>query len=153
MILLQQQSNIKLYNTNMKILFICNLNVNRSQMAEAFFNHFSKKHQSKSAGTKVHEKDGEPIKNVSVMVTETMNELGYDLSNKVRSQVTKQMVDDADMVISFADKSTLPEFVVDSPKLEIWQVPGPEGKDYEFHKKVRDQIRGMVNKLVQEIED
>lgn len=136
----------------MKILFICDLNISRSQIAETFFNHFSKKHYSKSAGTEVNDKNGELIKNVGVIVSETMSEEGFDLSNKVRTQLTPAMAKDADMIVAFTIKESLPDFIKNSSKLEIWNVEDPTGKDFQFHKRVRDHIKTMVKQFVEQID-
>ena len=49
----------------MNILFVCKSNINRSQIAEAFFNEFSKNHKAISAGINANAYAGKKIKELS----------------------------------------------------------------------------------------
>ena len=45
----------------MKVLFVCKSNIGRSQMAEAFFNKFSKNHKAISAGISTENHAGKMV--------------------------------------------------------------------------------------------
>ncbi len=131
----------------MRVLFVCKGNVARSQMAEAFFNKFSKKNKAISAGADPGVHLGNAVGEYKELAR-CMKDIGLDISHKKSKQLTKEMVEKVDKVISLVDKRLLPDYVKKSKKLEIYFVEDPDGKDYEFHCKVRDQIKDYVKKLV-----
>jgi protein-tyrosine-phosphatase len=133
----------------MKVLFICRANVGRSQMATAFFNKLSTKHRAVGAGTHVGDNEGLPLQE---LVIRCMAELGYDLSKETRKQLTREIAHEADRIIVMNEKADLPPYLSDSPKVIFWDVEDAKGTSYDFHVKIRDQIKGLVEKLVQEID-
>jgi protein-tyrosine-phosphatase len=132
----------------MKVLFICRANVGRSQMATAFFNKLSTKHHAVGAGTHVGDNEGLPLQE---LVIKCMAELGYDLSKETRKQLTRKIAHEADSIIVMNEKEDVPPYLSDSPKVMFWEVEDAKGTSYDFHVKIRDQIKGLVEKLVREI--
>jgi protein-tyrosine-phosphatase len=117
-------------------------------MATAFFNTFSTKHHAFGAGTHVGDNEGLPLQE---LVIKCMAELGYDLSKKRRRQLTPEIAHKADRIIVMNEKEDLPPYLSKSPKVIFWEVEDAKGTSYDFHIKIRDQIKGLVEKLVQEI--
>ena len=117
-------------------------------MAAAFFHKLSKRHQTTDAGTLVGERQGTIIHEY---VIKCMEEIGYDLSRNVKKQLTPEMVDEADKIIVMDEKQNLPDYLINSPKIIFWYVEDAAGKSLEFHRKIRDQIKIFVEKLVKEI--
>ena len=132
----------------MKVLFVCKYNAGRSQMAEAFFNGLSKKHQATSAGTHATERIHLPMPE---FVLTSMNKLGFDLSKHFRKQLNPEMAEKADKIVMITEKENLPDYVKKSSKTIHWDVPDAKDKSYEFHCMVRDQIKVLVEKLVKGI--
>lgn len=135
----------------MKILFICKGNVGRSQIAEALFRKkFDNKYEVVSAGTKLSGPE-EPIGNLLPQIQEVldvMSEEGIDVSTAIRTQLTEEMVKDADKVIAIIeDEEVLPDYLSISPKLVRWNVPDPKRKDLEFTRMVRDGIKKNIDLL------
>ena len=130
----------------MNILFVCKSNVGRSQMAEAFFSRLSK-HKSISAGTNVFEKEGQPLHE---FVVKCMAEEGYDLSKNKRKQITVEMTNKSDKIIVMAKLEELPSYL-DLKKVILWNVDDAKDMSYEFHCKIRGQIKNLVTELVTEI--
>jgi protein-tyrosine-phosphatase len=130
------------------------MNAGRSQMAEGFFERLSKKHSASSAGAIVAEegKEGFPIPDI---VLKVMDQLGYDLSNHRRKQVTPKMIKDSDKVVVLMQKhevdSYLPDFVKNSPKTEYWNVEDMSDMNLDFFIEKRDEIRKQIEQLVKEI--
>ena len=77
-----------------RILFVCVENAGRSQMAEAFANHYGQeKLIISSAGNK-------PADKVNPVVVEAMKEKGIDISMNKPKLLTFQMAQDADLVVT-----------------------------------------------------
>jgi len=136
----------------MKILFVCKGNHGRSQIAEAIFNDFSNgKHIATSAGTKVKteemDKDGQKVSD-SVII-EVMKELGIDVSEKIRNQLTQEMVEEADKIIVMAQEETIPEYLKQSKKAIFWKVPDPSKQPIEFARDVRDKLKTMIADFIE----
>lgn len=127
-----------------KVLFVCVGNSGRSQMAEAFFNHFAKgKAQAMSAGTK-------PASRVDPTVIELMKELDIDLSSHYPKKLTMEMLDAADKVITMgcgAEQACPATFA----ETEDWGIDDPKGQPKEKMREIRDQIKASVEKLLKEM--
>jgi arsenate reductase len=127
-----------------KILFVCVHNAGRSQMAEAFFNHYAKgKAQAFSAGTHYASR-------INPIVVEAMGERGIDISNKRPKMLTLEMLGVADKVISMGCgvEGVCPATFVPT---EDWQLEDPEGKPIEQVRAIRDEIEAKVRTLIEEI--
>ena len=127
-----------------KILFVCVHNAGRSQIAEAFFNHYAKgKAQAFSAGTHYASR-------IDPIVVEAMAERGIDISNKRPKMLTLEMLGVADKVISMGCgvEGVCPATFVPT---EDWQLEDPEGKPIEQARAIRDEIEAKVKTLIEEI--
>jgi protein-tyrosine-phosphatase len=145
----------------MNVLFVCTGNVARSQIAGTMFNHLSE-HQATSAGTAVRHlvAEGETIEaltesgkeSVATYVLELMLEKGFDLSNRVRNQVTPEMVESADRVILMPGRIPAEDFLAQSDKLEVWDITDPFGTSRESTVIIMDEVIQRVHRLVQELD-
>jgi len=127
-----------------KILFVCVENAGRSQMTEAFANHYGKgKLVASSAGVMLADR-------VNPVVVEAMKEKGIDISTKKPRLLTMKMVEEADQVITMGcsvEKSCpapLLKRVID------WGLEDPKGKPLEKVRQIRDEIERRVQKLINE---
>ena len=77
------------------ILFVCIKNSARSQMAEAFFNHFNDdpRFRAMSAGT-------EPAEDIDPLARKVMEEIGISLEGQKPKLYTEEMADRAYLVIT-----------------------------------------------------
>jgi protein-tyrosine-phosphatase len=126
-----------------KVLFVCAHNSGRSQMAEAFFEHYDAgKAKAFSAGTR-------PASHVDQTVVKAMREIGIDISSKRPKALALEMLDDADRVITMGCgvEGVCPATVVPT---EDWQLEDPEGKPIEKVREIRDEIEARVKKLIRE---
>lgn len=126
-----------------KVLFVCAENACRSQMAEAFYNALARDSSAESAGTF-------PSGSISPLAVEVMLEAGMDLSDNVSKKLDLSRLDEFDRVISFGciAKAAFPA----RDRLEEWLVEDPAGRDVEFFRAIRDEIRGRVEPLLEEVE-
>ena len=137
----------------MKVLFICKSNAARSQMAEAFLDHYSSKHVGKSAGlrTAFRKKVGYPVPR---QVAEKMERLGIRMDRFRRKQLRRGMFDDADRVIVIMTpgqiRAMLPKYVSRSSKVTYWSDVKDPRNDAE-RIRARDQLRKKVRVLLGEL--
>lgn len=127
------------------VLYVCVHNAGRSQMAEAFTNHLAEERglpvRSLSAGTVA----GEQINPVAVGV---MQEVNVSMEGQKPKQLTQEMVDSADRVITMGcgvDASACPARIYIS---EDWGLDDPAGQPIETVRRIRDEIRARVEALL-----
>jgi len=140
----------------MKILFVCRGNIGRSQMAKEFFNASCKDGYSADAcGTRVGEFEGQLIKDIQNDSVEddirAMREVGLDVSNNARKNITPDLVENADRVIVMAERDTLPEYLLSNPKVTYWEIENPKGQTYEKTCEIRDAVRDSVESFLRTI--
>lgn len=97
-----------------KILFICYANIARSQMAEAFYNYYTKTNNAISAGIADF---GEKYHHVPHKgVIEVMLEKNITMSQHKVKTVTPKMSKKVHKIIVFCEIDKCPEFIKDNPK-------------------------------------
>lgn len=143
---------------SMKVLFVCYANVGRSQVAQACFQKLSR-HDSDSAGIAVDALiarrglGGRQMKDVPEQrsVEYIGGEFGVDIREKERRQLTRQMVNEADVVIVIAEKERWPDWLGEGGKVVFWDIPDAREHDDDFAHDVYRQVRLRVERLVEEI--
>jgi arsenate reductase len=123
------------------VLFACVHNAGRSQMAAAWFNLLSDptKARAISAGT-------DPGLRVHPEVIVAMNEVGVDLSAAPTSQLSAEMARGAQMLITMGCGDRCP--VVPGLQRDDWPLEDPKGKPIEHVRRIRDEIRDRVTRLL-----
>jgi len=125
-----------------KILFVCNENSCRSQIAQGFLNHHGK-------GIFIAESGGStPSGVVNPMGIKVMKEKDIDISK----QTSKGLPEDFssyDMIITMGCCSVeeVCPVIYSGNKIE-WKIDDPKGKDMDFFRKVRDDIEKKVLELL-----
>jgi arsenate reductase (thioredoxin) len=129
-----------------KILFVCYGNVGRSQMAEAFYNKYTKSHNATSAGVgyNIGEKYSHPVSDI----VKVMSEENIDISKNAVKALTKHMVDEAEKIIVMCDLDDCPRFLLDSGKIKHIPIPDPYGIHIDYVRGVRDEIKNMVLDII-----
>jgi len=124
------------------VLFVCVGNSGRSQMAEAFFNQAAgSKARAISAGTK-------PASAVDPRTIEVMREVGIDISAARPKALTMEMLEQADRVVTMGcgTEGVCPASFVET---EDWQLEDPKGKSLEEVRRIRDEIKTRVKRLLE----
>ncbi len=128
-----------------KAVFICVQNAGRSQMAEAFANHYGKgKLDASSGGVMLAD-------NVNPVVVEAMREKGFDISMNKPKLLTPAMAEGADKIITMGCSV---EKICPAPLLKNvidWGLEDPKGKPIEKVREIRDEIEKRVVKLIAEL--
>lgn len=76
-----------------------------------------------------------------------MAELGIDISHQIPQRWTTGDLDQADVIITMGCGDTCP--VVAGKRYEDWQLPDPAGQPLEFVRAVRDEIKTLVDVLIE----
>ena len=128
----------------MRVLFICTHNSVRSQMAEAFVNHLSKKWRAESAGTEATE--------VNPYAKRVMEEIGISLEGHRSKSIEEFRGQMFDLVVTVCDhaKEACPFFPGKQYMHMGFQDPseakGTEEEILQLFRKIRDEIREWVEK-------
>lgn len=128
-----------------KVMFVCRRNSCRSQIAEGFARTLGKDQiEVVSSGLEASR--------VHPTAIEVMSEIGVDLSQQTSDPLSDFKADDFDAVISMCGCGTnLPPDWVMQEVFEDWELDDPDGQPIETFKRVRDQIKERVAKLVNQL--
>ncbi len=132
----------------MKILFVCRGNVGRSQMAEAFYNHYTKSRNAFSAG--VIKKAPKLYPKLPAQILETMKEKDIDVIRQKVKLLTTKMVLKADKIFVICSKNLLPNYVLNSKKVKYWKIKDPVKMNLTDTRKVRNDIERRIKSLIEQ---
>lgn len=134
-------------NLMYKYLFICNENIGRSQMAEAFCNHKFNGIVSISAGiiNSSHKYGGYPRPDV----IQVMREIGINVSKQKIKKVSKKLLEKAEEIIVLCDKEKCPDIITVRKNVLYIKVDDPPDskKTLTVIRKMRDEINEIVENL------
>jgi arsenate reductase len=124
-----------------RVIFACVHNAGRSQMAAAFFSALADPSEAVavSAGT-------QPGERVHPEVVEVMREVGVDLSAQRPRKLTDPLVRDASLLVTMGCGDECP--YVPGLQRDDWPLEDPKGKPLDRVRRIRDEIRDRVSRLV-----
>jgi arsenate reductase len=124
-----------------QIIFACVHNAGRSQMAAAFFNSMvdPEKARAISAGT-------QPGERVHPEVVTVMREVGIDLASAHPQRLTTDLARGASLLVTMGCGDECP--VVPGARRDDWPLTDPKGKPIEEVRRIRDEIRDRVSKML-----
>jgi protein-tyrosine-phosphatase len=125
-------------------LFVCLHNAGRSQMSQALFERAAEgRHRALSAGTT-------PGERVHPEVVEVMRELGIDLSDREPRALTRELAEEADVVVTMGCGDECP--YIPGKRYLDWDLEDPKGRPVEEVRATRDEIERRVNAVVAELD-
>ncbi len=125
------------------VLFVCLHNAGRSQMSQALLERAADgRHTALSAGST-------PAKRVHPEVAEVMRELGIDLSDRRPQLLTRELAEQADVVVTMGCGDACP--YIPGKRYLDWDLPDPKGRPISEVRAIRDEIARRVDLLAQEL--
>ena len=126
-----------------RLLFVCVENSNRSQMAEAFARiHGGQQIEAFSAGSR-------PSGRINPQASESMKEIGYDLSRHQSKSLSEIPDIEFDFVATMGCGDACP--FVRAKQREDWNIPDPKEMPPEEFRAVRDLIEAKVKTAIAQI--
>jgi len=131
-------------NERPTVLFVCVHNAGRSQMAAGYLQqHAGHRIDVRSAGS-------QPADQVNRVAVEAMAEEGIDLTGEQPKVLTPDSVQAADVVVTMGCGDECPYFP--GKRYEDWVLDDPAGQPLDVVRRVRDEIRQRVERLVTELD-
>lgn len=125
------------------VLFVCVHNAGRSQMAAGFMQHLAgEKVSVLSAGSA-------PKDSINPIAIEAMAEVGIDIAHNQPKVLTVEAVKESDAVITMGCGDACPIFP--GKRYEDWVLEDPAGQSIDVVRKIRDEIKQKVEKLLAEL--
>lgn len=123
-----------------EILFVCEQNAGRSQMAAVLTNHLGKgRVHVRSAGSS-------PTDAINPAVTEVMAELGLDMGQEFSKPLTDDVVQAADVVVTMGCGDACP--IYPGKQYLDWELADPAGLPVDAVREIRDDIRSRVEAML-----
>ncbi|BFP54575.1 arsenate reductase ArsC [Streptomyces griseus] len=127
----------------LSVLFVCVHNAGRSQMAAAWLSHLAgDRVEVRSAGSA-------PADQVNPAAVEAMREVGIDITAETPKILTIDAVGASDVCITMGCGDTCPVFP--GKRYLDWTLEDPAGQGVEAVRPIRDEIRKLVEDLIEEI--
>ena len=125
-------------------LFVCRHNAGRSQMSAALFERAADgRHRALSAGTA-------PAERVHAEVVTVMRELGVDLANRRPRKLTRELAEQADVVVTMGCGDECP--YIPGKRYIDWDLQDPAGRPLDEVCATRDDIARRVQRLVADLD-
>ena len=127
------------------VMFVCVHNSGRSQMAAGLLKHLA------GGRVLVRSAGSEPADRLNPTVVEAMSEIGLDISAETPKLLTEEAVRGADVVITMGCGDACPIYV--GKRYIDWALDDPSGRSLEEVRVIRDEIKGRVKQLLEELVD
>jgi protein-tyrosine-phosphatase len=126
-----------------EVLFVCEHNAGRSQMAAALAHHLGGDRLGvRCAGS-------HPGERIYPVVIEAMSEVGLDVTHEFPKPLTDIVVRAADVVVTMGCGEACP--VYPGKHYEDWDVGDPEGQPIEQVRSIRDELDKHVHELLTDL--
>jgi arsenate reductase len=125
------------------VLFVCEHNAGRSQMAAGFLTALAgDRFDVRSAGSA-------PAEALNATVVDAMAEIGIDISGHAPKPLTMDAIGISDVVVTMGAGDACPFF----PGISYrdWMLPDPADQSLDVVRTIRDHIRILVENLIAEL--
>ena len=126
-----------------EVLFVCEHNSGRSQMAAALT------HELSNGRVAVRSAGSHPTEKINPIVVQAMSELGIDVRMEFPKPLTDEVVRAADVVITLGCGDACP--VYPGKRYEDWPVADPAGQPLETVRRIRYDVHHHVTELLDEL--
>jgi arsenate reductase (thioredoxin) len=126
------------------VLFVCMQNAGRSQMSQALFTRAAAgRHRALSAGTT-------PAEQIHPEVLAVMNEVGIDLSDRTPQLLTRELAEQADVVVTMGCGDQCP--LIPGKRYLDWELSDPAAQPIDQVRQIRDEISRRTQQLVVDLD-
>ncbi len=125
------------------VLFVCVHNAGRSQMAAGWLRHLS------GGAVEVRSAGSMPADQINPVAVEAMLEEGVDIREEQPKVLTTDAVEASDVVITMGCGDVCPYFP--GKRYEDWKLEDPAGQGIDSVRPIRDEIRGRISTLLDEL--
>ena len=118
----------------------------RSQMAEGYYNFFTKTNDATSAGC-----DPLTPQNFTAPYKhgiQVMNEENIDISGQKVKLITPELAAAADVIYVMTFKRDLPDYILNSPKTVYWDIADPYDMPIENVREIQQQVKNHVQSIL-----
>ncbi|MET0789407.1 MAG: arsenate reductase ArsC [Cellulomonas sp.] len=129
--------------TTPSVLFVCVHNAGRSQMAAGFLTALS------GGAVEVRSAGSMPADQVNPVAVEAMAEVGIDIRAGRPKVLTTEAVQASDVVVTMGCGDACPYFP--GKRYEDWVLEDPAGQGIASVRPIRDEIRGRILALLEEL--
>lgn len=126
-----------------EVLFVCEQNAGRSQMAALLTSSLS------GGRVNVRSAGSTPVSEINPMVIQAMSEIGLDFTEQFPKPLTDDVVQAADVVVTMGCGDACA--VYPGKRYEDWELVDPAGKDLETVREVRDDIQRRIEALLKDL--
>ncbi|MCL2038073.1 hypothetical protein FWG95_03680 [Candidatus Saccharibacteria bacterium] len=136
----------------MRVLFVCLHNIGRSQIARAFYNSLTGTKSADAAGLEADSFEEKILRDFGeTNGMKVMREVGIDMGEFPRHQLTKDLGEKYDLIVTMAEDNEIPVWLKNSPKFRHWPVEVPKmPHSAEALRPMRDEIEQRVRDLIKE---
>jgi arsenate reductase (thioredoxin) len=99
----------------------------------------------------VYSAGSEPAERLNPAVVAAMEEIGIDITDRVPTKLTEDLVEAVDVVVTMGCGDACP--VYRGKRYLDWEVQDPAGQPLEVVRTIRDVIAARVNRLIDELLD
>lgn len=124
-----------------EVLFVCEQNAGRSQMAAIFTNALS------GGAVHVRSAGSAPSRELNPVVVAAMEEIGLDFSEAFPKPLTDDVVQAADVVITMGCGDACP--IYPGKTYQDWALTDPSGLSLDQVRAIRDEIKTRVERLLE----
>ena len=123
-----------------EVLFVCEHNSGRSQIAAALT------HELSNGQVRVRSAGSDPTEKINPVVVEAMSEIGIDVRMEFPKPLTDEVVRAADVVITLGCGDACP--VYPGKHYEDWAVEDPAGQPLDVVRRIRSDLQHHVTELL-----